>query len=406
MGKTIVIAGAGQAAAQAIQTLQAKGFDGRIILVGEEPYVPYERPPLSKAYLAGDLPEEKLYFKKPEYYVEKGIDFRPKTTVTHIAPADRRVTLSDGTTLGYDQLLLATGSRVRRLTIPGHDLKGVHYLRSIDDVKGIQVELKPSSRIVLVGAGYIGLEVAAVARKLGAQVTVLEMVDRVMARVVAPVVSAFYDSVHREAGVDIRLNTGVVALEGQDRVTSVVTDKGEHIPADLVVVGIGIVPNSEIAAEAGLKIHPANKGVVVDEFCRTSDPNIFAAGDVTSHPNPFMGREIRLESVQNAVSQGRTAALAMLGTPEPYGEVPWFWSDQYDLKLQIAGLSEPDDEVVVRGDPASRKFSVVYLRDGKFVAINTINMLKDFLPAKKLIAEGRVVDKEKLANPDVALKEL
>lgn len=403
MSKTIIIVGAGQAAAQAIQTLQAKGFDGRLVVVGEEPYVPYERPPLSKAYLAGELPEEKLYLKKPDYFAEKNIDLRLNTAVTGLDPAARRVTLGDGQTLAYDQLLLATGSRVRKLAIPGADLKGVHYLRSIDDVKGIQVELKPQSRIVLVGAGYIGLEVAAVARKMGAAVTVLEMMDRVMARVVAAEVSAFYDAVHRDAGVDIRLNTGVVALEGSGRVNAVVTDKGDRVAADLVVVGIGIVPNVEVAQAAGLKV---DNGVVVDEFCRTSDPNIYAAGDVTNHPNPLMGRNIRLESVQNAVSQGRTAAQAMLGMPEPYGEVPWFWSDQYDLKLQIAGLSEPGDDVVVRGDPATRKFSVIYLRDGKFSAINTINMLKDFLPAKKLIAEGRVVDKEKLKNPEIPLKEL
>lgn len=403
MTRTIVIVGAGQAAAQAIQTLQANEFDGKIALVGDEAYVPYKRPPLSKGLLAGEIELEKLFFKKPAYFAEKGIDLRLKTTVTRIERAAKRLKLDDGSTLAYDQLLLATGARVRRISIPGADLPGIHYLRGIDDVLGIRAELAPGKRLVLVGAGYIGLEVAAVANKLGAEVLVLEMMDRVMARVVAPPVSAFYDQVHRAAGVDIRLQTGVVAFEGDGRVTAVVTDKGDKVAADMVIVGIGVVPNVELAKDAGLAV---DNGIVVDDCCRTSDPDIFAAGDVTNHPSALMGRNIRLESVQNAVSQGRAAALAMLGKPEPYNEVPWFWSDQYDLKLQIAGLSEPTDEAIVRGDPATRKFSVAYLRDGVFVAINTINMLKDFLPAKKLIAEKRVVDKPKLADPNVSLKEL
>lgn len=403
MTRTIVIVGAGQAAAQAIQTLQANEFDGKIALIGDEAYVPYERPPLSKGLLAGEIELEKLFFKKPAYFAEKGIDLRLKTSVTRIERAAKRLKLDDGSTLAYDQLLLATGARVRRISIPGADLSGVHYLRGIDDVLGIRAELAPGKRLVLVGAGYIGLEVAAVAQKLGTQVTVLEMMDRVMARVVAPAVSAFYDQVHRAAGVDIRLQTGVVAFEGDGRVTAVVTDKGDRVAADMVIVGIGVVPNVELAKDAGLAV---DNGIVVDDCCHTSDSDIFAAGDVTNHPSALMGRNIRLESVQNAVSQGRAAALAMLGKPEPYNEVPWFWSDQYDLKLQIAGLSEPTDEAIVRGDPATRKFSVAYLRDGVFVAINTINMLKDFLPAKKLIAEKRVVDKTKLADPNVSLKEL
>ena len=403
MTKTIVIIGAGQAAAQAIQTLQANEFDGKIALIGDEAYVPYERPPLSKGLLAGEIELEKLFFKKPTYFTEKGIDLRLKTTVTRIERAAKRLTLDDGSTLAYDQLLLATGARVRRISIPGADLPGIHYLRGIDDVLGIRAELAPGKRLVLVGAGYIGLEVAAVAQKLGTQVTVLEMMDRVMARVVAPPVSAFYDQVHRAAGVDIRLQTGVVAFEGDGRVTAVVTDKGDKVPADMVIVGIGVAPNVELAQDAGLAV---DNGIVVDDCGRTSDPDIFAAGDVTNHPNALLRRAIRLESVQNAVSQGRAAALAMLGKPEPYNEVPWFWSDQYDLKLQIAGLSEPTDEAIVRGDPATRKFSVAYLRDGVFVAINTINMLKDFLPAKRLIAEKRVVDKIRLADATISLKEL
>lgn len=403
MAKTIIIVGAGQAAAQAVQTLRAKGSDERIIVIGDEPYVPYERPPLSKALLAGEIELDRVYLKKPAYYEEKGVELRLDTRVEAIDRAARAVTLSDGAPLRYDALIIATGSRVRKLRLPGADLAGIHYLRSIDDVLAIREGLKPGARLAIVGAGYIGLEVAAVARKLGVEVTVLEALDRVMNRVVAAPISHFYEDVHRAAGVDLRLGVGISGFEGDGHVTAVRLADGTHVACDLAVVGIGIQPNVELAEDAGLEV--AN-GIAVDDCARTSDPHIFAAGDCTNHPNALLGGRLRLESVQNAVSQGKAAALAILGMPEPYAEVPWFWSDQYDLKLQIAGLSEPTDELVLRGDPQSRKFSAVYLRNNVIVAINVINNLKDFLPAKKLIAERRVVDRARLSDPEVSLKDL
>ncbi|MDA5194500.1 NAD(P)/FAD-dependent oxidoreductase [Govanella unica] len=407
MAKTIIIIGAGQAAAQAIQTLRAKGSDERIILIGDEPYLPYDRPPLSKGLLAGDIELERLYFKKPAFYEDKAVDLHLRTRVEAIDRAAKTVTLSDGAPLAYDDLIIATGARVRKLSLPGSDLKGIHYLRSIDDVLGIRDEMTPGSRLAIVGAGYIGLEVAAVARKLGVEVTVLEALDRVMTRVVAAPVSHFYEGVHREAGVDLRLGIGISGFEGGagdgGRVTSVRLADGSHLPCDLAIVGIGVVPNVELAEDAGLEV---GNGIVVDDCARTSDPHIYAAGDCTNHPNALLGARIRLESVQNAVSQGKAAALAILGMAESYAEVPWFWSDQYDLKLQIAGLWEPTDELVLRGDPQSRKFSAVYVRDGAIAAINVVNNLKDFLPAKKLIGERRVVDRAKLSDPEISLKDL
>ncbi len=403
MSETFIIIGAGQAGGQAAGTLRSKGFEGRIVLIGEENYVPYERPPLSKAFLAGDIPVEKTYLRKPEFYEQKNIELRLGARVIGIDRDAKTVNLEDGETLAYTKLLIATGSRVRTLDLSGAELEGIHYLRNIADVDGIRAAMTPGARLAIVGAGYIGLEVAAVARKLGHEVTVVEALDRVMARVAAPVISEFYEQVHRGAGVDLRLNTGLTAFEGGGRFERLRLTDGSAVDGDLAVVGIGILPNVELAQEIGLKV---DNGVVVDEYGRTEDPDIFAAGDVTNHPNAILGRNIRLELVQNAMSQAKTAAMAMMGELEAYNEVPWFWSDQYDLKLQIAGLWEPDDEIVVRGDVAERKFSVVYLRDGAIAAINVVNNMKDFLPAKKLIAGKIKVDPARVADPDVSLKDL
>lgn len=402
MTETYIIVGGGQAGGQAASVLRSKGFEGRLILIGEEDYVPYERPPLSKALLAGEIEVEKTYVKKPEFYDDKDIELRLGERVVDIDRSARTVNLETGETLGYNKLLIATGSRVRTLNAPGAELEGIHYLRNIADVDGIRAALAPGARVAIVGAGYIGLEVAAVARKLGHEVTVVEALDRVMARVVAPEVSAFYDQVHRDAGVDLRLNTGLTAFEGNGKFERLRLTDGSAVEGDLAVVGIGILPNVELAEEAGLKV---DNGIVVDDCGRTEDPDIFAAGDCTNHPNAILGCNIRLESVQNAMSQAKAAALAMMGESEPYAEVPWFWSDQYDLKLQIAGLWATDDQVVMRGDPASHKFSVVYLRDGAMAAINCINNMRDFLPAKKLIAGKQQIDPARVADPDVSLKE-
>ena len=404
MPDRIVIVGAGQAGGQTAVSLRLMGHEGPIVLIGDEAHVPYERPPLSKAFLAGDVGHERLYLKKPNYYGDHNIELKLNIRVAAINRAAKTVTLSSGESLSYDKLVLATGSRVRRLDVPGGDLKGIHYLRTLADVEAIKDSLKPGARVAIVGGGYIGLEVAAVLTKLDARPTVIEVMDQVMARAMAPKVASFFEQVHRAHGVDIRLQTGVTGFEaGADgHVAAAITNTGEKIPADLAIIGIGILPEVELAAEAGLTVE---NGIAVDEHGRTEDSSIFAAGDCTNHPNALLDRRLRLESVQNAVSQGKAVAGAIIGKLAPYTEVPWFWSDQFDLKLQIVGLSDPTDEVVIRGSMEERKFSACYLRDGVFVAINCINALRDFNAAKKLIAAHARPDPAKLADPDIALKE-
>lgn len=403
MSEVVVIIGAGHAGGTAAATLRQEGFEGRIVLLGDEPYPPYERPPLSKAVLSGAMPLEKTFLRKPSFYEDKAIELRTGAGVETIDRAARTLRLFSGESLAYDKLILATGSRLRRLKVPGADLLGgVYYLRGIDDSLAIKEQLKAGANIVIIGGGYIGLEVAASAAKAGAKVTLIEAMDRVMARVTSATVSSFFQDEHRRHGVDLKLNTGVTALEGEGRVERVVAGDGSVLAADMVVVGIGILAADELAVAAGLT---CDNGIVVDEFTQTSDPAIWAIGDVTNHPNALLGGRLRLESVQNAISQGQTAAKAILGRASAYAEVPWFWSDQYDLKLQTAGIRRASDQEVVRGSPANRKFSVCYLRDGALAAIDTIANLKDFMPAKKLIAEKRPVDPERLANPDIPLAE-
>ncbi len=402
MTEAVVIIGGGQAGGQAALSLRQLAFPGTITVVGEELYAPYERPPLSKSYLAGEVNEERLFMRPQEFYAEKSITLLLRTHVTGIDRAARAVHLSSGAPLPYTKLVLATGGRVRRINCPGANLPGVHYLRNIDDARAFRDRLVPGAKLVIVGGGYIGLEVAAVAIKRGCSVTVLEMLPRVLNRVVAPEMSTFYTTVHRAAGVDVRTSTGVTAFDGGSKVERVICGD-TAIDADLVVIGIGITPNVELAADAGLSV---DNGIVVDECTRTADLDIFAAGDCTNHPNGIIGGRLRLESVANALGQGKAAARAIMGICEPHVEVPWFWSDQYDLKLQMAGLSRPGDRVVMRGVMAERKFSACYLRDGVFVACQAVNMVKDFIQSKKLIAAHARPDPEKLANPALALKDL
>lgn len=401
--RDVLIVGAGHAAAMAAVGLRQKGFAGSIAMVGEEAALPYERPPLSKAYLAGTLEAQRLYLRKAEFWQERAIDVRLSTRVTGLDPQARTATLSTGEAIRYTWCILATGGRVRPLPCPGADLPGVHYLRTLEDVDGIRASLKPGARLAVIGGGYIGLEVAASARKLGHEVTLIEALDRVLARVTSPLVSRFFEAKHRAEGVDVRLNTAVAAIVGETAVTGVQLGSGEVIPADVVVVGIGILPNSELAQEAGL---PCDNGIVVDEFCRTADPAILAIGDVARHPNRFAPGALRLESVQNAVDQAKTAVGIILGTPEPYADLPWFWSDQYDIKLQTAGLAIDYDEIVVRGSPEATPFSVCYLRGGKLIALDCINSIKDFMAGKKLVAAGLEPDRTLLCDPDHALKDL
>ena len=403
MTERVVIAGAGHAAGQVVGSLRQHKFDGQIVLVGDEPHLPYQRPPLSKKFLSGDLPAERLYVKPESFYDDPAISLQLDTPIAAIDREAKCLRIEDGDDVGYDKLVIATGSRVRRLPIEGADLKGVHYLRNIADVDGIRDGMDAGKKLVIVGAGYIGLEVAAVAQQAGLHVTVIEMADRVMSRVVSPETSDFYQIEHTNQGVRFRLSTGVSSLNGKKRVKSVSTSEGEDIPADLVVIGVGIQPNTELATNAGLDV---DNGIVVDDHCRTGDPNIFAVGDCTSHPNAIYDRRLRLESVHNAVEQAKTAAANICGQDVAYAQVPWFWSDQYDLKLQIAGLSEGYDDVVIRGNPAERSFSCLYLRDGRLIAVDAINAPRDFVQSKQLIADRAEIAKEKLADPATPLKDI
>jgi len=403
MTQTIVIAGAGHGAGQVVASLRHHEFTGRIVLLGEEPYLPYQRPPLSKKFLAGELPAERLHFKPASFYDAPEIDVRLNTRVGRIDRDARRIITEAGDEIDYDSLVLAVGSRVRRVGADGSMLAGIHYVRNIADVEAIRADMAGARNVVVVGAGYIGLEVAAVCRQRGLQVTVIEMADRVMSRVVSPNVSDYYQLEHTDRGVKLLLSTGLARFEGKRRVRRVVTDAGQSLAADFVVVGVGIVPNIELASAAGLEV---DDGIVVDDTCRTSDPNIYAIGDCTMHPNAIYDRQLRLESVHNALEQAKTAAANICGEEVHYCQVPWFWSDQYDLKLQIAGLSQGYDEVVLRGDPASGSFACFYRRDGILIAVDAINSPREYVQSKPLIAARARVDAEKLADADVMLRDL
>ena len=401
----IVIIGAGQAAAQAVMSLRAEGYEGPIRLIGDEALPPYQRPPLSKKFLAGEIGFDRVELKPAEFYASTHCELLLGTRATAIE-RDRHVVLTgDGREIPYDKLLIATGSRVREINVPGFDLGGVHYLRSVGDVTEIQSHFKPGAKLVVVGGGYIGLEVAAVARKNGIDVTVLETADRVMARVVDPIVSRFYERIHREAGVVIRTGVMVAGFEGENnKVSRVVSADGETFACDFVVVGVGILPNTELAQAAGITVE---NGIVVDNCGRTNDPDICAAGDCTNHPNEVYGRRLRLESVHNAIEQGKTAAAALVGKSKPYDQVPWFWSDQYDLKLQIAGLSAGYTQAVTRGDPETgRSFAVFYLKDGVLIAVDAVNRAPEFMMSKMLIAQHAKLDPARLADESINMKEI
>jgi 3-phenylpropionate/trans-cinnamate dioxygenase ferredoxin reductase subunit len=403
MAETIIVIGAGHGGAQIVESLRGGGFDGNLIMIGDEAYRPYDRPATSKELLSGGLDIERVFLKRDQFYADKKIDLRLGTSVTAIDRKAHAVTLSTGESLSYDKLVIATGARARRLTVPGADLDGVFYLRSLADSQAIGARLGPGKNLAIIGGGYVGLEVAASATKLGCKVAVIEMLERLLARVAGAEIADFYRDAHKAAGVDLHFGVMIEGFVGEGSLRAVRLTDGTEIPADVVVVGVGAVPNTELAIAAGLAVE---NGIVVDDCGRTSDPAVFAVGDATNHPNDLLGKRLRLESVPAAMGQARAAASAILGNPKPFHELPWFWSDQYDIKLQIAGLSEIGDRVVLRGDPATRRFAAFYLREGVIVAVNSVNSAKDFMVGKKLIVEGRKPDVAKLADLAVPLAEV
>jgi 3-phenylpropionate/trans-cinnamate dioxygenase ferredoxin reductase subunit len=400
----VLILGAGHAGGTAAALLRQYGFEGPITLVGEEPIPPYQRPPLSKAWLKGEADADSLALKPIEFYAEHGIDFRASTTATALNRGARTVALSNGATLAYDALILATGARAIALPIPGADLKGVMFLRTAADAELLKATVGPGKRLAVVGGGYIGLEVAASGRALGAEVVVVEREDRLLARVACEVLSSFFKAQHEARGVSFELSATASAFEGADgHVTGVRLADGRTIACDAVVVGVGAHPNDELARDAGLEVA---RGVTVDLDARTSDSAIFAIGDVAHRPMPIYGRMFRMESVPNALEGAKQAAAAIAGRPQPAGEVPWQWSDQYDLKLQIAGYAFDVDEILVRGDPASGKFAVFHLKGDQLQSVEAINSPPEFMMGKQLILSRRPLDKARLANPAVSMKQI
>lgn len=401
----ITIVGAGHGAGQLVASLRSEGFKGGIRLIGEERHLPYQRPPLSKKFLSGEAGIDAVTLRPREFYDKEGVDLVLGVRAEAIDRTSSTVTLADGRTFEYEALVLATGTRARPIPVPGARLERIQMLRGIDDSLALKELLASPRRVVVVGGGYVGLEVAASAHKLGSRVVVVEALPRLMARVASPELAAYVLGVHRANGVDVRLSTGVKAFQGSGAsgVTGVAVE-GEVIPADVVIVGIGALPNSEIAAAAGLAV---DNGILVDELMQTSDPRILAIGDCACHPSRFTptGR-VRLESVQGAVDQAVTAAKTLTGKREPYDRVPWFWSDQYEERLQMAGLPQPDDATVVRRYPDPRQLAVFRVRGGRLTAVEAVNSGKDYMAGRRLIEMGTPVSPERLADPAVGAKQL
>ncbi|HEX7750825.1 MAG TPA: FAD-dependent oxidoreductase [Novosphingobium sp.] len=401
----VVIVGAGHGGAQCAIALRQNGFTGSVVIIGREPEPPYERPPLSKEYFAREKTFDRLYIRPPQFWEEKQVDLLLSTEVTAVDPQTRTLTLSDGTSFGYGNLVWAAGGDPRRLSCPGSDLSGLHPVRTREDCDRLMGEIDGGVKnIVVIGGGYIGLEAAAVLTKLGCKVTLLEALPRVLARVAGEELSAFYEKEHRDHGVDLRTGVAVESLEGVGRVSGVKLADGTVIPAEAVIVGIGIVPAVGPLILAGAA---GGNGLDVDEYCRTSLPDIYAIGDCAAFACDYAdGTVMRVESVQNANDQATCVAKAICGDLHPYHAFPWFWSNQYDLRLQTAGLSVGYDQTVLRGDPAARSFSVVYLKAGRVIALDCVNMVKDYVQGRKLV-EGKVSpDLAQLADASVPLKEL
>jgi 3-phenylpropionate/trans-cinnamate dioxygenase ferredoxin reductase subunit len=404
----VVIVGAGHAGGSAAAFLRQYGHTGAITLIGDEPCLPYQRPPLSKAWLKGEAGEEELQLRPPSFYDEAAITVRTGVLVRSIDRAAKTVTLGAGETIAYGKLILAMGARARRLPAPGADLGGVHALRTAADAEALKSEIGPGRRLMIVGGGYVGLEVAASGRALGAEVTVIEREPRLLARVAGEALSGFFHAYHGARGVRFVLGGSVSAIEGENgHATAVVLDHGERLPCDGVLVGVGAVPNQELAQAAGLA---CQDGVIVDGAARTDDPDIYAIGDLTRRPLPLYGRAFRLESVPSALEQAKQAAADITGHKPPPPETPWFWSDQYDLKLQIAGLPFDVDHLIVRGEPSfesgGAKFAVFHMSGDLIQAVEAVNSPAEFMGGRMLIGARRPVSREKLADPAVSMKEV
>jgi len=400
----VVIVGAGHGGAQVAVMLRTQKFAGSIAIIGDEPELPYERPPLSKEYFAGEKELERIQLRPAKYWDERAVAMLLGKRVVSVDPVAHSVTTDGGETIGYGKLVWATGGAPRTLPIPGGDLPGVQGMRTRADADAMKTASETAGQIVVIGGGYIGLEAAAVLRKAGKKVVLLEAQNRVLARVAGEALSRFYEKEHRDHGVDLRLDVCVDAIEGDAHVTGVRLSNGQLVPADLVIVGIGIVPAVEPLIAAGAE---GGNGVLVDRLCKTSLPDIYAIGDCAAHENGFAeGAVIRLESVQNASDQANVVAKGIVGDEAPYHAIPWFWSNQYDLKLQTAGLSTGHDQAVLRGDPATRSFSVVYLKAGKVIAIDCVNATKDYIQGRMIVTAGLAATPEQLADVETSLKAL
>jgi 3-phenylpropionate/trans-cinnamate dioxygenase ferredoxin reductase subunit len=401
--ETIAVVGANLAGGRAAEALRSQGFDGRVVLIGAEPDPPYERPPLSKGILLGDALPDSTYLRTLDGWEADGVELVLGTRVTGIEASSRSIELDDGRRITADRVLLCTGGRPRQLNVPGVELDGVTYLREMGQSVALGERLRAGARVVVVGAGFIGSEVAAAARTLGCQVTMLEVAEVPLLRVLGPDLGSHYADEHRKRGVDLRTGVGISRIDGDTRVRRVVLSDGSHVDADVVVVGVGLEPATELAQDLGLDV--AN-GIVVDEHCRTSMDGVFAAGDVANHPNRLLNQQIRLESWQNAQDQGVAAAKSMLGDTSGYSCVPWFWSDQYDLNLQIAGRPDPDDTVIYRGKPDTMDFCAFHVRDGRLVGVIAVNRRKEVRAAMKLIENRAEVGLDQLADDTVDLRKV
>lgn len=398
----IIIIGASHAAAQTSVSLRQMGESAPIIVIGDESVHPYHRPPLSKDFLSGQKSIEDILIRPVESYQEVNIEMKLGVRVSVINRSEKTILTTSGETLRYGKLVLTTGARIRTLPVLGEDLDGVFYLRDTADVLAIKETAKVAKTAIIIGGGYIGLETAASLRKQGIDVTVLEAMPRILQRVTAPVISEFYKRIHEEEGVRILENVAASEIQKTGQALLVLTTCGAEIQADMVIIGIGVIPNVELAAEAGLSV---GNGIEVNEYCQTSDPDIYAAGDVAWHYNPIYNTHVRIESVPNAVEQGKTVAAHITGKPKPYNSLPWFWSDQFDLKLQIAGLSTGYDDIVFRGDPnVGRSFAAYYFKNSQLIAVDAVNAPRDFMFGKMSLTKGVNVDRTRLADPNIDLK--